>query len=135
MAAAGLLSSRSRAIHNTRFETLGKSTVQSTREAASARARPASSRVSPERSSVFDGMQPQYGHSPPTSSRSTTASVRPLSRSPSAIASPATPPPRHTTSNCSDKVDVSKNRLDHKEASGVNHRRLLMEATYLIHTR
>src|SRR5437879_13135135 len=44
-------------------------------------------------------MQPQYGHSPPTNSRSTTASVRPLPWSPPAIASPATPPPRQTTSN------------------------------------
>ena len=32
-----------------------------------------------ERSNVLEGMQPQYGHSPPTSSRSTTASVSPLS--------------------------------------------------------
>src|SRR5712664_1998537 len=99
IAAAGRLSSRLRAIHSTRVETLGKSTLHSTRDAASTRARPASVSVSPERSSVFEGTQPQYGHSPPTSSRSTTASVRPLPCSPPAIASPATPPPRHTTSN------------------------------------
>ena len=99
IAAAGRLSSRSRAIHSTRLETLGKSTVHSTREAARARARSASVKVSLERSRVLEGTQPQYGHSPPTSSRSTTASVSPLSRRPTAIASPATPPPRHTTSN------------------------------------
>ena len=98
-AAAGRRSSRSRAIHSTRFDTLGKSTAHSTRDAASIRARSASLNVSPERSKVFDGTHPQYGHSPPTSSRSTTASVSPLSRRPPAIASPATPPPRHTTSN------------------------------------
>src|SRR5260370_26269785 len=44
-------------------------------------------------------MHPQYGHSPPTSSRSTTARVSPLPCSPPAIASPATPAPRDTTSN------------------------------------
>ena len=82
IAAAGWLSSRLRAIHSTRVEILGKSTVHSTHEAARTRARSASVSVSPERSSVFDGTHPQYGHSPPTSSRSTTANVRPLSRSP-----------------------------------------------------
>jgi len=59
IAAAGRLSSRLRAIHNTRFETFGKSTVQSTREAARRRARSASLNVSPERSRVLDGTQPQ----------------------------------------------------------------------------
>ena len=58
-AAAGWLSSRSRAIHSTRLETLGKSTVHSTREAARRRARSASLNVSPERSRVLDGTQPQ----------------------------------------------------------------------------
>src|SRR5207253_10985033 len=100
-AAAGRVSSRSRAIHSTRFETLGKSTSHSTRDAARVRARAASSSVSPERSSVFDGTHPQYGHSPPTSSRSTTANDRPPPCSSPAIASPATPPPRQTTSNSS----------------------------------
>jgi hypothetical protein len=33
-------------------------------------------KVSPERSRVLEGTQPQYGHSPPTSSRSATASAR-----------------------------------------------------------
>ena len=79
IAAAGRLSSRLRAIHSTRVETLGKSTLHSTRDAASTRARSASVSVSPERSNVLEGTQPQYGHSPPTSSRSTTASVSPLS--------------------------------------------------------
>jgi hypothetical protein len=55
--------------------------------------------ASSRRSRVLEGTQPQYGHSPPTNSRSTTASVRPLSRKPTAIASPATPPPRQRTSN------------------------------------
>ena len=77
-AAAGRLSSRLRAIDSTRFETFGKSTAHSTREAARRRARSASLNVSPDRSRVFEGTQPQYGHSPPTSSRSTTASVSPL---------------------------------------------------------
>src|SRR5690242_4916650 len=103
-AAAGRASSRSRAIHSTRLETFAKSTSQSTRDAASERARPASARVSPERSSVFEGTQPQYGHSPPTSSRSTTATESPLPSRPPAIASPATPPPRHTTSNSCGKL-------------------------------
>src|SRR5258705_846488 len=107
IAAAGRLSSRSRAIHSVRFETLGKSTAHSTREAARTRARSASLNVSPERSRVLEGMQPQYGHSPPTSSRSTTASVSPLSLRPAAIASPATPPPRHTTSNSWDNSPTS----------------------------
>src|SRR5262245_2595648 len=99
IAAVGRLSSRLRAIQSTRLETLGKSTVHSTREAARTRARSASVKVSLERSRVFEGTQPQYGHSPPTSSRSTTARVSELSRRPTAIASPATPPPRQTTSN------------------------------------
>src|SRR6184192_1657434 len=63
-AAAGRVSSRSRAIQSTRFETFGKSRSHSTFEAARLRARPASASVSPERSSVFEGTQPQYGHSP-----------------------------------------------------------------------
>ena len=99
IAAAARLSSRLRAIDRTRLETLGKSTVHSTRDAARRRARWASVNVSLERSRVLEGTQPQDGHSPPTSSRSTTASLSPLSRRPTAIASPATPPPRHTTSN------------------------------------
>ncbi len=98
-AAAGRESSKSRAIQSTRLETFGKSTSHSTRDAERARARPASSSTSPERSRVFDGTQPQYGHSPPTSSRSTTATDRPLPSSLPTSASPATPPPRHRTSN------------------------------------
>src|SRR5207248_1220393 len=64
IAAAGRLSSRLRAIHSTRSETLGKSTVHSTREAARRRARSASLNVSPERSKVLEGTQPQYGQTP-----------------------------------------------------------------------
>src|SRR5262249_51522387 len=45
-----------------------------------------------------------------TSSRSTTASENPLSFRPTAIASPATPPPRHTTSNSSGKFPASASR-------------------------
>src|SRR5207237_1712658 len=90
-AVAGRESSRSRAIHRTRLETLAKSTSQSTREAASLRARPASSMVSADRRNVLEGTQPQYGHSPPTNSRSTTTTVSPLSRIPPAL--PAPPPP------------------------------------------
>ena len=59
-AAAGRLSTRSRAIHRTRLETLGKSTDHSTRDAARRRARSASIRVSPDRSKVLEGTQPQY---------------------------------------------------------------------------
>jgi hypothetical protein len=59
MAAAGRRSSRSRAIQSTRLETFGKSTVHSTRDAARRRARSASLNVSPERSKVFEGTQPQ----------------------------------------------------------------------------
>ena len=58
-AAAGLRSSRSRAIQRTRFDTFEKSTLQSTREAASVRARSASVSDSPDRSNVLDGMHPQ----------------------------------------------------------------------------
>ena len=58
-ALAGLVSSRSRAIQSTRLETLGKSTSHSTRDAASWRARAASSMVSAERRKVLDGTQPQ----------------------------------------------------------------------------
>jgi hypothetical protein len=55
IAAAGRLSSRLRAIHSTRWETLGKSTVHSTRGAARTRARSASVKVSLERSRVLEG--------------------------------------------------------------------------------
>ena len=123
IAAAGRLSSRFRAIHRTRVDTLGKSTAHSTREAARTRARPASVNVSPERSKVLDGTQPQYGHSPPTSSRSTTASVSPLSRRPDAIASPATPPPRQTTSNscgiCDLGAAIRRRGAAHEASYGV----------------
>jgi hypothetical protein len=61
IAAAGRLSSRSRAIHSTRLETFGKSTAHSTRDAARRRARSASVNVSPERAKVFEGTQPSTG--------------------------------------------------------------------------
>jgi hypothetical protein len=52
-----LLSSRLRAIDSTRLETLGKSTVHSTRDAASRRARSDSVNVSPERRKVLEVTQ------------------------------------------------------------------------------
>ena len=54
--------------------------------------------ASPGRSSVFDGMHAQYEHSPPTSSRSTTATRRPPSASAPAQCSPGEPPPSTITS-------------------------------------
>src|SRR5438270_5063531 len=100
-ALAGLVSSRSRAIQRTRLEILGMSTVHSTLLAASCRARPDSASVSPERRRVLLGTQPQYGHSPPTSPLSTTATVSPEPFSSPPIASPQTPAPRQRTSNSS----------------------------------
>ena len=65
-------------------------------------ARPRRSRArvtaSPGRSSVFDGMHAQYEHSPPTSSRSTSATRRPPSASAPAQCSPGEPPPMTMTS-------------------------------------
>src|SRR3954467_428611 len=49
--------------------------------------------ASPGRSSVFDGMQAQYEHSPPTSSRSAIATRMPPSASSPAQTSPAGPAP------------------------------------------
>ena len=54
--------------------------------------------ASPGRSSVFDGMHAQYEHSPPTSSRSTSATRRPPSASAPAQCSPGEPPPSTITS-------------------------------------
>ena len=54
--------------------------------------------ASPGRSSVFDGMHAQYEHSPPTSSRSTSATRRPPSASAPAQCSPGEPPPMTMTS-------------------------------------
>ena len=54
--------------------------------------------ASPGRSSVFDGMQAQYEHSPPTSSRSTSATRRPPSAIAAAQCSPGEPPPTTITS-------------------------------------
>ena len=54
--------------------------------------------ASPGRSSVLDGMQAQYEHSPPTSSRSTSATRRPPSASAPAQCSPGEPPPITMTS-------------------------------------
>ena len=54
--------------------------------------------ASPGRSSVLDGMHAQYEHSPPTSSRSTTATRRPPSASAPAQCSLGEPPPITITS-------------------------------------
>ena len=54
--------------------------------------------ASPGRSSVLDGMHAQYEHSPPTSSRSTSATRRPPSASAPAQCSPGDPPPTTITS-------------------------------------
>src|SRR6516225_4236395 len=61
-------------------------------------ARRAAASTSPGRMSVLEGMQPQYEHSPPTSSRSTRATVRPPSARRPAACSPAGPAPTTTTS-------------------------------------
>src|SRR3569623_2106060 len=58
----------------------------------------ASLTASPGRSSVLDGMQAQYEHSPPTSSRSTIATFSPPSERTQAQCSPGDPPPRTITS-------------------------------------
>src|SRR4051794_30715715 len=54
--------------------------------------------ASPGRNSVFDGMHAQYEHSPPTSSRSTSATRSPPSASAPAQCSPGEPPPSTMTS-------------------------------------
>jgi hypothetical protein len=54
--------------------------------------------ASPGRSSDFDGMQAQYEHSPPTSSRSTTATRSPRAARAAAQCSPGAPPPKTITS-------------------------------------
>jgi hypothetical protein len=51
-----------------------------------------------ESSSVFDGMQAQNEHSPPTRSRSTTTTDPPASRPAAYAASPAAPAPITITS-------------------------------------
>ncbi len=58
----------------------------------------ASCTASPGRSRVLDGMQAQYEHSPPASSRSTTATRRPPSTSSPAQCSPGEPAPTTITS-------------------------------------
>src|SRR5690349_14879545 len=58
----------------------------------------ASCAASPGRSRVLDGMQAQYEHSPPTSSRSTRAIRSPLSTSSPTQCSPGEPPPMTITS-------------------------------------
>src|ERR1019366_6560700 len=61
--------------------------------------RPSANR-SAARTIVLDGMQPQYGHSPPTSSASMPTTWRPASASFSATSSPPGPIPTTTTSQC-----------------------------------
>src|SRR3954453_11321197 len=54
--------------------------------------------ASPGRSNVLDGMHAQYEHSPPTSSRSTTATRSPPCANAPAQCSPGEPPPITMTS-------------------------------------
>src|SRR6476619_241024 len=58
----------------------------------------ASATASTGRSSALLGTQPQYEHSPPTSSRSTTATDRPAARLRSVTFCPTGPAPSTTTS-------------------------------------
>lgn len=66
--------------------------------------RRASARATTGRSSALLGMQAQYEHSPPTSSLSTTAQLRPAARTRSATFSPTGPAPSTTTSYSSASV-------------------------------
>src|SRR5215471_5191421 len=70
----------------------------STSTVACAAASFAACAASPGRSSVFDGTHAQYEHSPPTSSRSTSATRKPPSASAPAQCSPGEPPPITITS-------------------------------------
>ena len=75
-----------------------QASAASTSTSALAAASFASCTASPGRSSVLDGMHAQYEHSPPTSSRSTTATRRPPSARAPAQCSPGAPAPRTMTS-------------------------------------
>src|SRR5205085_10822246 len=75
----------------------GTSTGPDTAPAAPGTRRAAASE-SPGRSRVLLGMQPQYEHSPPTSSFSTRTTDSPRSAQRPAATSPAGPPPITTTS-------------------------------------
>jgi hypothetical protein len=75
-----------------------QASAASTSTSAVAPASRAACTASPGRSSVFDGVQAQYEHSPPTSSRSTTATRSPPSARAPAQCSPGEPPPRTMTS-------------------------------------
>ena len=75
-----------------------QASAASTSTSAVAAASRAACTASPGRSSVFDGMHAQYEHSPPTSSRSTSATRRPPSASAPAQCSPGEPPPMTITS-------------------------------------
>ena len=70
----------------------------STSTSAVASASRAAYTASPGRSSVLEGMQAKYEHSPPTSSRSTSATRNPPSASAPAQCSPGEPPPTTITS-------------------------------------
>ena len=62
--------------------------------------RRASASALPARVIIFVGMQPQYGHSPPTRVFSTPTTDRPAAASRPAASSPPTPRPMTTTSTC-----------------------------------
>ena len=75
-----------------------QASAASTSTSAVAAASRAPCTASPGRSSVFDGMHAQYEHSPPTSSRSTSATRSPPSASAPAQCSPGEPAPITMTS-------------------------------------
>src|ERR671918_1166992 len=93
------MSSRCAKAESASIRPLTASSAPGTRRAAAS--------TSPGRISVFDGMQPQYEHSPPTSSRSTSATESPPAAQRSTATSPAGPPPTTMTS----KVSVTSSSL------------------------
>ena len=75
-----------------------QASAASTSTSALAAASRAPCTASPGRSSVLDGMHAKYEHSPPTSSRSTTATRSPPSAKAPAQCSPGEPAPSTMTS-------------------------------------
>src|SRR3954452_25403448 len=83
---------------------------------------PGTSRVpataSPGRSRVLDGMQAQYEHSPPSSSRSTMATRRPPAAMAAAQCSPGAPPPSTMASKRSLVISETPWSLSAGQAGG-----------------
>src|SRR4051795_12788698 len=75
-----------------------QASTASTSTSAVAAASRAPCTASPGRSKVLEGMQAQYEHSPPTSSRSTTATRSPPCANAPAQCTPGEPPPITMTS-------------------------------------